>query len=471
VSKIVIIGAGMTGLACGYALAKNKAARHEIVVLEGQDRVGGNIRTIQRDGFLMDAGPDAWLASKPEASALAREANVGEMIGTRPEFRRVYIAYRGRLHAMPEGVVLGVPTRIMPMVMTRLFSLRGKARMALEPFVPRGDDPDESVAAFLERRLGREMVDRLAGPLLGGIFAGDVHRISVRAAFPQFVEQEQKYGSLVLAMRAGRRKQTNAGGSAFVSLREGMSAFPEALARTLDVRLSRHARAIQKKDRGFDILLDGGETLACDVVVVAVSPAIAATLVEGLDDVASETLDSIRSGSSAAVFLGYRREDVAHPLDATGFVVARTSETDLAAATFVTSKWEGRSPEGHVLFRAFLGGIGRERVLERDDDALVALARKNLSALLGRLGEPVLTHVYRHKNASPQPEIGHIARMKRLEDRLSRLPGLFILGNGYSGNGIPDCIKQSQAVAQMITELPTSGETLPAHGSPPPIRG
>jgi oxygen-dependent protoporphyrinogen oxidase len=460
--RVVVVGAGLTGLACAWALRDTC----EVVVLEASDRVGGNVRTVREDGFVMDAGPDAWLVSKPEASALAREVGVlDDAIGTRPENRRVYVAWGGRLHAMPEGVVLGVPTRITPMLTTKLFSLRGKLRMGLEPLVPRRrGQGDESVADFIGRRLGREAVTRLAGPLLGGIFAGDPSRISVDAAFPQLVDQEAKYGSLIVAMRATRRRASGGSASAFLSLRSGMSALPEALARLLaehagvagkpraSVRLGARVAKIARSARGLAVLSDG-ETLDCDAVVLAVSPPACSSLVAGLDARGAEILSAIRCGSSAVVFLAYRREDVAHPLDASGLVVARSgsdANANLTAVTFVTSKWDHRAPEGYVLLRAFLGGAGREVVLTRDAAALVTLARAEIAKVIGRLGEPVLARVFRHDRASPQPDVGHLERMRALGERLARVPGLYVIGNGYGGTGIPDCIKQANAVAKTI---------------------
>jgi oxygen-dependent protoporphyrinogen oxidase len=449
--KVVVIGAGMSGLACAWALRE----RADVTVLEAGKRVGGNVITTRQDGFVMDAGPDAWVTTKPEASALAREAGLeAEIVGTRPENRRVYVAWNGRLHPMPEGVVLGVPTRIAPMVTTRLFSLRGKARMALELFVPKrawADGDDETIGAFVERRLGREAAERLAGPLLSGIFAGDAQRLSVRAAFPQFVEQEKKYGSLVRAMRAAPRRKANGAAppSAFVSLRSGMSLFPETLAKKLDVRLGAGASRIARSGAGYEVAT-ASETLRCDAVVLAAPPHAAASLLGALDGDARRLTGEIRCGSSAAIFLGYRREDVAHPLDATGFVVPRTPDGQLVACTFVTSKWESRAPEGHVLLRAFVGGAGREAVLARTDDELVAIARTELAALMGRLGEPVLARVFRHVGASPQPELGHLARMRAIGERLAALPGVHVIGNGYNGTGIPDCIKQARAAAEAI---------------------
>lgn len=444
--RVVVVGAGMSGLACAHALRE----RAEVVVVECGARVGGNVRTERESGFVMDAGPDGWLVTKPAASALAREIGLeAEMIPTTEGNRRVYVAWNSSLHAMPEGVVLGVPTRIAPMLGTRLFSLRGKARMALEPVIPRRaydtDDDDESVGDFVARRLGAEARDRLAAPLLGGIFAGDAGTLSVRAAFPQFVEQEKKYGSLVLAMRKTRR-HTKKGGSAFLSLRSGMSLFAETLARALDVRANVRVESITRSDGAYVLATSDGP-LRADVVILATPPPATAKLLRVLDDEASRVAEAIRCGSSAAIFIGLKREDVAHPLDATGFVVPRTPANALVACTFVSSKWEHRAPEGHVLLRAFVGGAGREEILEASDDALVATALRELRDLLGHIGEPVVRRVFRHTLASPQPELGHIARMRILDARLRELPGVHVIGNGYAGTGIPDCIKQARAVA------------------------
>lgn len=457
--KVVVIGAGMTGLACAHALRD----RADVVVLEASSRAGGNVRTEREEGFVMDAGPDGWLVTKPEATALARAIGLeGELIGTTEANRRVYVAWNSTLHAMPEGVVLGVPTRIAPMVSTRLFSLRGKARMAFEPLVPRaryeGDD-DESVGDFVARRLGSEARDRLAAPLLGGIFAGDAGSLSVRAAFPQLVEQERKYGSLVRAMRAqmrARKKSANGANgashksaSAFYSLRSGMSRFPETLAKLVDVRLSVRAESIARARGAYEIATSR-ETLRADAIVIATPPPHTATLLAALDGELARLAGEIRCGSSAAIFLGYERDAIAHPLDASGFVVPRTAKNKLVACTFVTSKWEGRAPVGRVLLRAFVGGAGRESALDASDGELVDIARSELGELLGRMGDPILARVFRHVRASPQPEVGHLARMRAFDDRLRALPNAYVVGNGYRGTGIPDCVRQARETADAI---------------------
>ncbi len=438
--RIIVVGGGMTGLACAWALR----GRADVTVLEASDRIGGNVLTVNEGGFVMDAGPDGWLTSKPAAGELAREVGLeGETVETLRENRRVYIAHESRLFPIPEGMVLGIPTRIAPMVTTRLFSMRGKLRMGLEPFIPRRrSDEDESVVDFVTRRLGREASDRLAAPLLGGVFAGDASELSVQAAFPQLAQAEKRYGSLVRAMRATRRGAT---GSAFTSLARGMGSFPEALARGLDVATSTRVERISSGPK-LEVVTSSG-ALSCDALVLAVGPRAAQKLLADVDRDASAIVGDIACGSSAAIFLGYRRADVAHPLDATGFVVAREPNRKLVACTFVSSKWPSRAPADHVLLRAFISGAN----FGADDASLIATARTELGALLGHLGDPVLTRVFRHTSASPQPTVGHLDRMAMLTRRLAITPNLHIIGNGYAGTGIPDCISQALTLATRLT--------------------
>jgi oxygen-dependent protoporphyrinogen oxidase len=449
--RVVVIGGGITGLACAYRL--RDAA--EVTVLESSPRVGGNLVTVARDGFILDGGPDSWVAAKPHASALCSALGLGdELIGTRPETRRVYVAYNGALYPLPEGLVLGIPTRFGPMVSTRLFSPLAKLRMGLEPMVAvkHGDD-DESVWDFIVRRLGVAAAERLAGPLLGGIFAGDPKALSVRAAFPQLVEMERKYGSLILAMRASRKAAAASGGkSAFVTLRGGIATLPEALAQALGDRIKTRATvAAVEQDGGWKVRLTSGERIAADHVVLAAPQRSLPGLVRGLDEPIARLVEGIRIGSSATAFVAYRREQVTHALDAVGFIGPRAENTRVIAATWVSSKWPHRAPEGCVLLRAFFGGIGYDDVLQSSDDALVAAAREELPGFMGPIhGDPLFSQVFRWTKASPQPELGHLARMREIHARLAAHPGLHLAGNGYDGSGIPDCIKQGEAVAGRI---------------------
>jgi protoporphyrinogen/coproporphyrinogen III oxidase len=447
--KIIVIGGGITGLACAYRLHRE----HDVTLLEASNRVGGNIVTERRDGFVVDGGPDSWVASKPHATQLVKDLGLGDqIIGTRPETRRVYVAHKGKLRPLPEGLVLGIPSRVMPMVTTSLFSPLAKLRMGIEPLIARRkSNDDESVESFFVRRLGKEAADRLAGPLLGGIFAGDPAKLSVRAAFPQLIEWENKYGSLVKAMRAANKQAhaANRGGppkSAFVTLRDGIATLPEALGTALGdrIRLKSPVKAISH---------DKNWRVEADRVVLAAPQRSLPSIVRALDPELATEVEQIRIGSSATVFLAFKREQISHALDAVGFIVPRSEETRVIAGTWVSSKWPHRAPEGHALIRAFFGGIGHEEILTKSDDELTSIAREELPKLMGPIdGAPLFSRVFRWTKASPQPEVGHLDRMKRVHARLDAHAGLFLAGNGYDGNGIPDCIKQGEQAAKNATQ-------------------
>jgi oxygen-dependent protoporphyrinogen oxidase len=467
---IAVVGGGITGLAAARAavLRGREVGRSvRVAVLERAGRFGGNILTERVDGFVLDAGPDSWVVNKPHATGLARALGLGEqLIGTTPENRRYYVAWDHRLHPVPEGLVLGVPTRIAPLVRTQLFTWRGKARMALEPLVPprrlEGDE-DESIADFATRRLGREAAERLVAPLLGGISAGDASDLSMRAAFPQLVAMEQTHGSLVRAMRAagrgghGTAGSRPGGGSAFTSLEAGTEELVRALVDQLQadgVTMHRGASVEALSARGaggYSVRFGAEGVLEADAVLLAIPAHAAANLVAALDEGAARVLSSIPYASTATVFFGYRREDVAHPLDGVGFVVPRASGRPILAGTWVSSKWRGRAPEGHVLLRAFFGGAAGEEILGSADDELVRVARSEIRALMGIDAEPRLTRVFRFARASAQMRVGHLPRMREVRERLaSRAPGLLVAGGGYDGFGIPDCIRQGEDAARAL---------------------
>jgi len=455
-----VAGGGFTGLAAAHALVSS-GRPFGVTLLESSDRLGGKAETHYESGFVLDAGPDSWLAVRPGPVDLARKVGLErELIGTIEKNRRVYVAWRDALHPLPEGLVLGVPTRFLPMVKTRLFPWSAKLRMGLEPLVPRrpleGDD-DETIADFATRRLGREATERLVGPMLGGIFGGDARTLSARAAVPQLVEAERAHGSLVRAMRASRRAP-HAGGrdSAFLSLHRGMGAFVEAIAASLQdalVRTGARVERVEPRDpadgRGqWTIVLDTKEALVSDDLVLALPAFAAASIVRGFDVELATLLDGIPYASSAAVFLAFRRASVAHPLDASGYIVPRVLASEAVAVTWISSKWEGRAPDGTTLMRVFFGGAGREAILANDDETLVRVAREELCARIGLEGEPVFTRVFRFNRASPQPLLGHIARMRKIRERVARWPGLYVGGGGYEGIGIPSCIEQGRAIAR-----------------------
>lgn len=467
--RIVIVGGGITGLAAAHAAlgrARELGREVAVTVLERGGRFGGNLVTERTGGFLLDGGPDSWVSSKPQASALAKELGLGgELVGTNEATRRFFIAHGGALHAVPEGLVLGIPTKLGPLFGTKLFSWPAKLRMALEPLVPaRADEGDEFIADFARRRLGREAAERLVAPLLGGISAGDATDLSVRAAFPQLVAMEREHGSLVRGMVAAQRARQAAGGraaSAFVSLTGGVGQLVEALAARVrdagaDLRMGAAVRGLARGETApWTVGLADGASLAADQVLLAVPGYAAGALAAGLDEDLGRRLSDLRSATTATVFLGYRRADVGHPLDGVGFVVPRTAGEPVLAGTWVSSKWEGRAPEGHVLLRVFFGGPAAAEVLRGDDAGLARLARRELRLLMGVDAEPVLTRVFRFERASPQMRVGHAASVAELRRRLAeRAPGVHVAGGGYEGIGIPDCIRQGTDTGRALVDAP-----------------
>jgi oxygen-dependent protoporphyrinogen oxidase len=468
--RLVVVGGGITGLAAAHAaLGRSREAGRElaVTVVEGAARFGGNIVTTSVGGFLLDGAADSWVANKPHASALARDLGLGAaLMGTNEANRRYYVAWKGKLYAVPEGLVLGVPTKLGALTRTNLFSWPGKARMALELLIPARRDEsrgDESIADFARRRLGREAADRLVAPLLGGISAGDASDLSVRSAFPQLVAMEREHGSLVRGMRAQQRSRRAANGgaregSAFVSLGRGVGELVDTLADRLradgvDLRRGAGIRALSRAGTGWTVSTHGGDTLAADAVLLAI-PAYAASRIAGsLDEALARMLAGLESATTATVFLGYRRSDVAHPLDASGFVVPRAMKRPILAGTWVSSKWSGRAPEGHVLLRVFVGGPLAEGALRGDDAELVRLARTELQALMGLAAEPVMSRVFRFERGSAQMRVGHAAAMREIRARLATVaPGVGLAGGGYDGIGIPDCIRQGQDAARALVD-------------------
>jgi len=465
--RVVVIGGGITGLSAAHAAVEHGRASKrevEVTVVERAGRFGGNLVTERCEGFLLDGGPDSWVASKPQATALARELGLAEaIVGTNPATRRYYVAWGDRLHPVPEGLVLGVPTRLAPLARSGLFSWAGKARMALEPLVRvrrfAGDD-DESIADFATRRLGLEAADRLVAPLLGGISAGDAAELSVRAAFPQLVAMEQEHGSLVRGMHAARRERARggkgAGASAFLSLEGGVEDLVRALVARLrgdgaTLRAGVSVSAVTRGEGALRVILEGGDSLDADAVLVAVPAHAATSILAPLDSEVSRSLSSIGYGSTATVFLGYGRADIAHPLDGVGFVVPRSLGRPILAGTWVSSKWGGRAPEGKVLLRVFFGGASGREALASSDDELVRIAMGELRVWMAVDSTPLLSRVFRFDRASAQMRVGHLALMRSIHERLASVaPGVRLAGGGYDGVGIPDCIRQGTDAGQAM---------------------
>jgi oxygen-dependent protoporphyrinogen oxidase len=448
---VVVVGGGIAGLAVAYELSRRGMS---FVVLERATRAGGVIFSEQIDGFTIDGGPDALLIQKPDAITLCREIGLGDrLVSTKPP-RIAYIQRGGRLHALPAASVLGIPTRVGPFVRTSLFSWAGKLRMGAELFVPpKRNEADESIGAFMTRRFGHEAVTFLAEPLLAGIHAGDVDRLSMRALFPRLVDAERTHGSLLKAFRIHnpirnpiRNPQSairNAEGEgAFKSLPGGLSEMVAALVDALGaehVRLNTVVDAITGRGP-FVVRTSAGEAIDARAVVLAVPAYAASPLLRDRDDELARLAAEIPYASAATVALGFKRGDVRHPLTGSGFVVPRVERTGILAASWLSSKWPNRAPDDRVLMRAFIGGARDARALERSDAELIRTSLAALRPLLGIDRDPLLTRVYRWDRANAQHEVGHLERMAAIDRALTRHPGLFVTGSGFRGAGIPDCV-------------------------------
>ena len=449
--KILVIGGGIAGLTVAYDLGRRGL---EVLVLEEQQRLGGLISTFARDGFLMDGGPDAFLRAKPHARALCEELGLGsELIPTNPDRRRVYVLHRGSLHALPGGFRLTVPTRLLPFLGTSLFSFRGKLRMLAEPFIPaRRTEAEESVASFLRRRFGKEALERVGEPLLAGIHCGYAAKLSMDLLFPNLVALERKHGSLTRGMAA---EGVSGEETVFLSLAGGMGRLVERLAQEVrgEIRLGRRVVEIRRRERGFESTLASGEKVASSAVVLALPLRVSEKLLQTLAPRAASELSRIETVSTAVVFHAFRRENVRHPLDGYGFVVPESEPNRLLAATFVSTKFPFRAPDTDVLLRAFLGGRRDRKILDSSDANLEALSLHELERVLGPLGAPKFSRVVRWADRTPQIELGHASRIAAFERALEDVPGLFVLGCGLRGVGIPDSVAAARALARKLAEL------------------
>ena len=448
---VVVVGAGIAGLATAYELSRRGAS---FVVLERATRAGGVIFSEEIDGYTLDGGPDALLIQKPDGIGLCQEIGLGDrLVPTKPP-RLAYIQRGGKLHALPAASVLGIPTRVAPFLRTTLFSWPGKMRMGAELFVPaKRDDRDESIGAFMTRRFGTEATTYLAEPLLAGIHAGDVDRLSVQALFPRLVEAERQHGSLLRAFRI-RDPQApirNAEG-AFKSLPGGLSEMVEALVRAIGETHVRTATEVETiTGRGpFQVRTAAGETTDARAVVFATPAYVTSALTRDRDGELARLSGEIAYASAATVVIAFTREAIGHPLNGSGFVVPRAEHTGILAASWLSSKWPHRAPDGRVLLRTFVGGARDPRALERSDAELVALSLAALRPLLDVRGDPIFTRIYRWDRANAQHEVGHLARVSAIEGALARHQGLFVTGSGFRGVGIPDCIADGRATARSV---------------------
>jgi oxygen-dependent protoporphyrinogen oxidase len=461
--RVAVIGGGITGLSAAHRL-REISPSVQVTLFEQHDRLGGVVHTEKVDGYLIEHGADMFTTRDPWAFGLCRRIGFdGELINTNSQHARAFVVHQGQLHAVPEGFTLMTPGRMWPIARTPLLSIPGKLRMAAEYFIPRRGGPgDESLAEFVTRRLGREAYERLVQPLIGGIYTADPTRLSMQAALPQFVQMEQQHGGLLRAVwRSRQQRSAKAGAESgaryglFVAPRDGMESLLRAIASRLPpgaIRFSTAVESLQQQDGGKwrVSLRDSAERLEFDgLIVAAPAPAAAELLREASTELASE-LRAIPYASAAIVALGYRREQVQHPLDGFGVVVPQAEKRNVLAVSLASIKFPGRAPPGEVLLRVFIGGACQPELVELPAAELEQLARKELEDLLGVTGSPRVVRVVRWIGAMPQYHVGHLDRVARIERAAASLPTLALAGNAYRGVGIPYCVHSGEQAAESL---------------------
>lgn len=469
--KIVIVGGGITGLSTAFYVNKylrEAGLEADVQLLEKSSRLGGKIETLHRDGFVIEKGPDSFLARKLPIIDLSRELGLEDQLtGTNPNAKKTYILHRGKLHRMPQGLVLGIPTEWSPFLKTGLISLAGKARAAMDMLLPKRTDPaDESLGHFLERRLGREVLENIAEPLLAGIYAGDTFKLSLAATFPQFRAVEQKKRSLILGMIASRKEgqalpglPAAAKNSMFLTFKNGLTTLVERLKEQLaDITVTgQGVQTLRRKtdgSNGYLIELDrNGGVIEADAVVLTLPAPELGRLLSQYPE--SAHLANMNYVSVANVIMAFDEMDIARPLDGTGFVIPRKEGTTITACTWTSSKWLHTAPSGKVLLRCYIGRSGAEQWVNWSDEELLSKVMADLRQLHGIEAAPLFNEITRLPHSMPQYPVGHLDALHRFRDRMAAdMPGVFAAGAAFEGVGLPDCIRQGRdAAKQAVAHL------------------
>jgi oxygen-dependent protoporphyrinogen oxidase len=457
--RIAIIGGGIAGLSAAFYLEKARrgGAALQWTLFEKSDRLGGVIQTEQRDGFVLEAGADSFLAAKPEATRLCQELGIGSELISSNAGRKTYILVKGKLVPIPLGLEFMVPTRVWPMATTPLFSFKTKLGMiSVLLSSARKNAGDESVGEFVRRHFGQEMVDRVTEPLLAGVYGGDVESLSVRAVLPRFAEMEREHGSLVRAtLKAKAQSKSRPGAKPqplFSSLKNGMQQMIDALVGALpqsSIRLQQQGITVRPVQMNDDWQVESsGVAERFQAVLLAVPAPSAAGFLRQFHPALIEGLARIQYTSSAAVALAYDR--VALP-PGHGFLVPRSERRKIMACTFVHKKFSHRAPEGKSMLRCFFSSSRMPDLLTHSDEALQQMARQDLKDVLGLTAEPIFARTFRWDRAMAQYETGHLARVAEMEKIIASMPGFHIIGNSFHGIGVPDCIKSARQAVEQIT--------------------
>jgi len=459
--RIVVIGGGITGLSAAHRLIelqKEKNLDIEVLLIEKSKKLGGPITTIKKGNFLIELGPDMFFTKKPWALELSKRLGLeNELIETNESKRGTYVLWQKKLVPVPEGFLMLAPSKIIPFLKTPLFSWAGKLRMMLDLFISKKGSTDESLASFVRRRFGNEALERVAQPMIGGIYTADPEKLSLKATMPQFIEMEQKYGSVIKAMLHNKnenRKDSGARYSQFLSFKNGMGTLINALKQSLEgcISLNEAVTKISRNEESWEIQTERRNIEASGVIVTTPSYHTA-SLAQNFDTELASELASIEYASSSVVIFAYKTKEISHELNEFGFVVPNVEKSDLIACSFSSIKFDGRAPEDHILIRAFLGGALNPEIVNLDDNQIIDRAKNELEKILGIKGNPEFTLIQRYPDAMPQYHLGHLDKVANIQNRLLEYKGLEIAGNAYSGVGIPECVYSGEQAAENILKV------------------
>ncbi|MEH7072418.1 protoporphyrinogen oxidase [Neobacillus drentensis] len=459
--KVIIIGGGIAGLTSAFYLQKAIQEQNlpiEIKLIEASHRLGGKMQTVVKDGFTIERGPDSFLARKTSIIRLAKEVGMDDQL-VHNSTGKSFVLVNEKLHSMPGGSIMGIPTEVGPFITTGLFSIPGKLRAAADFILPRSESgKDQSLGEFFRRRLGDEVVENLIEPLLSGIYAGDIDQLSLMSTFPQFYEVEQKYRSLIIGMKKSTPSQPKQPESkekdkgAFLTFKTGLQSFAEAIEAKIDSRsiLKGHrVDKITKHGNKYDVYLNNGETLSADSIIAATPHKLTQAMFA--DYHFFDPFKTVPSTSVATVALAFPEEAVKNDIDGTGFVVSRNSDYSITACTWTHKKWAHSTPKGKVLLRCYVGRSGDETIVDLSDDRIIKIVLDDLKKTMDITMNPDFSIISRWKNSMPQYTVGHKKRIAEITEHMNaELPGVFLAGSSYGGVGLPDCIDQGETAVQNV---------------------
>ncbi|MCP3026736.1 protoporphyrinogen oxidase [Halobacillus sp. A5] len=453
--KVIIAGGGISGLTAAYYLQKEVREKQlpiDVQLYEASDHLGGKIDTVKREGFTIERGPDSFLERKKSATRLAREVGLENKLvpnGT----GQAYILVKDKLHKMPSGSFMGIPTRIRPFLFSNLFTPAGKVRASLDLVKPkRSIEEDQSLGLFFRRRLGNQVVENLIEPLLSGIYAGDIDDLSLQATFPNFYNLEQEHGSLIKGLRQTVPKppKNKQKPSMFRTFEDGLGSLVYALEKQLDpesVHKSIGIDHIEKKNEGYHVLLSDGSVEKADAVIAAVPYFAARRMLSQYEFM--NTLKEMKATSVANTAMAFNVSAIKKDIDGTGFVVSRNSQFRITACTWTHKKWPHSTPEGKVMLRCYVGKPDDQEVVDLSDEEITEIALKDLNKIMKIEEKPEFSVVTRWRDSMPQYSVGHKERLQKVTEQLNdKLPGVYLAGASYAGIGLPDCIDQGEAAVE-----------------------